>query len=295
MKILDFGLAKLGRRSIRTLLETRARRTPPRPDAGVVLGTVGYMSPEQVRGDPADPRSDIFAFGVGALRDALGRGGRSRATTAAEVMTAILREDPPELARKRRRSSWARARGEALPGEAARGALPVGAGHRLRPGGRLGGLVRSSCGKRPSSGEEKAERTHGGSRGRRRRRARGGLLLGPPARDRAAAPVVQAAHVPARRRPHVALRPGRPHDRLWRRVGRETHPGVRHARGRPGIEPARRARGHRRVCLLRGRAGDADRPHVPARDASAHPGPRPPCRRCAARRGPERPRGRLGS
>jgi eukaryotic-like serine/threonine-protein kinase len=63
VKILDFGLAKL-----RSTLDAEAPRTEggaisTTTGAGVVLGTVGYMSPEQVKGDPADHRSDVFAFG----------------------------------------------------------------------------------------------------------------------------------------------------------------------------------------------------------------------------------------
>ena len=61
VKILDFGLAKL-----RPALDPDAPREEgdsAATGAGVVLGTVGYMSPEQVRGDPADHRSDIFSFG----------------------------------------------------------------------------------------------------------------------------------------------------------------------------------------------------------------------------------------
>jgi serine/threonine protein kinase len=64
VKILDFGLAKL-----RPALDAHDPReegttVSGATDAGVVLGTVGYMSPEQVRGDPVDHRSDIFSFGA---------------------------------------------------------------------------------------------------------------------------------------------------------------------------------------------------------------------------------------
>ena len=65
-------------------------------DAGTVLGTVGYMAPEQVRGEGADPRSDLFALGVVLYELASGQRAFLR-PTAAETMTAILREDPPEL------------------------------------------------------------------------------------------------------------------------------------------------------------------------------------------------------
>jgi Tol biopolymer transport system component len=96
VKILDFGLAKL-----RPTLDPEAPRlvgtpVPTATGAGVVMGTVGYMSPEQVKGSPADHRSDIFAFGSVLYEMLLGRrafGGE----TAAEVMTAILREEPPAL------------------------------------------------------------------------------------------------------------------------------------------------------------------------------------------------------
>jgi serine/threonine protein kinase len=57
VKILDFGLAKV--ESLESEM-TRTGGTTP----GVAMGTVGYMSPEQARGEPADARSDIFAFGV---------------------------------------------------------------------------------------------------------------------------------------------------------------------------------------------------------------------------------------
>src|SRR5262249_31081598 len=63
---------------------------------GVVLGTVGYMSPEQVRGEPVDARSDLFAFGAVLYEMATGRRAFQR-QTAAETMTAILRDDPLDL------------------------------------------------------------------------------------------------------------------------------------------------------------------------------------------------------
>src|SRR4029453_1008540 len=71
IKILDFGLAKL-----RPALDAEAPRDSTLSagtGAGVVLGTVGYMSPEQVRGEPADHRSDIFSFGAGLYEMLSGR------------------------------------------------------------------------------------------------------------------------------------------------------------------------------------------------------------------------------
>jgi dipeptidyl aminopeptidase/acylaminoacyl peptidase len=95
-KILDFGLAKL------TLTEQGGSAVTNMPTAtgatepGVVLGTLGYMSPEQVKGKPADARSDIFAFGA-ILYEMLSGRRAFHADSAAETMSAILREDPPDL------------------------------------------------------------------------------------------------------------------------------------------------------------------------------------------------------
>ena len=99
VKILDFGLAKL-----RPAFDPRAPREEAATistatGAGVVLGTVGYMSPEQVRGDPADHRSDIFAFGS-VFHEMLSGERPFRGETTAEVMTAILKQDSPELANR---------------------------------------------------------------------------------------------------------------------------------------------------------------------------------------------------
>jgi eukaryotic-like serine/threonine-protein kinase len=94
VKILDFGLAKLalapGADSDDITL------TSERTAAGVVMGTASYMAPEQVRGEPADPRTDIFAFGA-VLYEMLSGIRAFRRDTAAETMTAVLKEDPPEL------------------------------------------------------------------------------------------------------------------------------------------------------------------------------------------------------
>ncbi len=96
VKILDFGLAKLTQAddagSHATNLPTETRGTEP----GVVLGTLGYMSPEQVKGKPADSRSDIFSFGA-ILYEMLSGQRAFRGDSAAETMSAILREEPPDL------------------------------------------------------------------------------------------------------------------------------------------------------------------------------------------------------
>src|SRR4030095_11957304 len=70
--------------------------TPPQTMPGLVLGTIGYMAPEQVRGHAADARTDIFAFGALLSEMLSGRRACGGATTI-DVMTAILKEDPPDL------------------------------------------------------------------------------------------------------------------------------------------------------------------------------------------------------
>src|SRR6202167_6132039 len=94
VKILDFGLAKL------TRPETDAGEDAPtvqvNTEPGQIMGTVGYMSPEQVRGKPADHRSDIFAFGS-ILYEMLSGQPAFRGESAADTMSAILKEEPAEL------------------------------------------------------------------------------------------------------------------------------------------------------------------------------------------------------
>jgi hypothetical protein len=93
VKILDFGLAaQFAATTGDANSPTIAAGTQP----GVVLGTVGYMSPEQVRGAKVDSRTDIFSLGTVLFEMLTGRRAFQR-DTAAETMTAILREDVPEL------------------------------------------------------------------------------------------------------------------------------------------------------------------------------------------------------
>ncbi|MDP9162456.1 MAG: protein kinase [Acidobacteriota bacterium] len=92
VKILDFGLAKLAQNSGTQEVTLTSSHTA----AGVVMGTASYMAPEQVRGEPADPRTDIFAFGA-VLYEILSGVRAFRRDTAAETMTAVLKDDPPEL------------------------------------------------------------------------------------------------------------------------------------------------------------------------------------------------------
>jgi serine/threonine protein kinase/Tol biopolymer transport system component len=94
VKVLDFGLAKLVRPD--ESREAGVTLTSPSTSPGVVMGTVGYMSPEQVRGELSDARSDIFSFGAVLYEMLTGKRAFKRETSA-ETMTAILREEPPEL------------------------------------------------------------------------------------------------------------------------------------------------------------------------------------------------------
>lgn len=93
VKILDFGLAKLMQRP---QTDETAPTMEDGTDAGVVMGTVGYMAPEQVRGEPADHRADIFAFGA-VLYEMLSGQRAFKKPTSAETMTAILKEEPPSM------------------------------------------------------------------------------------------------------------------------------------------------------------------------------------------------------
>jgi eukaryotic-like serine/threonine-protein kinase len=96
VKILDFGLAKLTRDRPPAAAETALATMPSPTEPGVVLGTVGYMAPEQIRGLPVDHRADLFAFGA-ILYELLSGRRAFRRDTAPETMAAILNEDPPDL------------------------------------------------------------------------------------------------------------------------------------------------------------------------------------------------------
>src|SRR5262245_44808218 len=98
VKILDFGLAKLKSSpaasppEIETHSSTKTLSTFP----GAVMGTVGYMAPEQVRAEEVDHRADIFAFGVILYEMFYGRRA-FQGNSAVEVMNAILKEEPTDI------------------------------------------------------------------------------------------------------------------------------------------------------------------------------------------------------
>jgi eukaryotic-like serine/threonine-protein kinase len=92
VKILDFGLAKLTQAASDSSGAAPSRETEP----GVVMGTVGYMSPEQVRGQTTDQRTDIFSFGA-ILYEMLTGKRAFQKSTSADTLSAILNEDPPAV------------------------------------------------------------------------------------------------------------------------------------------------------------------------------------------------------
>lgn len=94
LKILDFGLAKLAPAAVPA--EHNAPTMLSETGPGMVLGTVGYMSPEQVRGQTVDHRTDIFAFGA-ILYEMLSGKRAFQKTTSADTMSAVLNEDPPAI------------------------------------------------------------------------------------------------------------------------------------------------------------------------------------------------------
>src|SRR5262249_17100149 len=94
VKILDFGLAKLTQPLQAS--EYGSTTATSGSEIGVVMGTVGYMAPEQVRGEQSDHKTDIFSFGA-VLYEMLSGRRAFREATATETMTATLKADPPSL------------------------------------------------------------------------------------------------------------------------------------------------------------------------------------------------------
>ena len=94
VKILDFGLAKLTEVEARPVEDAATRHADTQP--GSVMGTAGYMSPEQLRAQIVDARSDIFSFGA-VMYELLAGVRAFGGATSVDVATAILKEDPPAL------------------------------------------------------------------------------------------------------------------------------------------------------------------------------------------------------
>ena len=135
VKILDFGLAKLMQRQPDP--DGAAPTMTAGTDPGMVMGTAGYMSPEQVRGKTVDHRTDIFAFGA-ILYEMLDGKRAFQRSTSAETMTAILNDDPPEhFADRADHASGTAASGTSVPREESRAAVSIG----IRPGLCAGSLV----------------------------------------------------------------------------------------------------------------------------------------------------------
>jgi hypothetical protein len=97
VKILDFGLAKLTQTEPTSVGASELHTAFAGTEPGLVVGTPGYMSPEQVRGEATDRRSDIFAFAV-ILYEMLSGRRAFTGSSAIETMSAILKEEPPDLA-----------------------------------------------------------------------------------------------------------------------------------------------------------------------------------------------------
>ncbi len=100
LEILDFGLAKRVDAAAPSE-ETRAPTGSVHTEPGQIMGTVGYMSPEQVRGIPLDHRSDIFSFGA-ILYELLSGDKAFKKDTVSDTVAAILKEEPAELSASRR-------------------------------------------------------------------------------------------------------------------------------------------------------------------------------------------------
>ena len=100
LRVLDFGLAKLGEQEPQEVSEATPTLESPLTRAGTVLGTIPYMSPEQAKGLAVDPRSDVFS--LGSILYEMAAGSRPFAgDSAADLMSAILRDAPAPLCDRR--------------------------------------------------------------------------------------------------------------------------------------------------------------------------------------------------
>ena len=248
VKILDFGLAKLkldGAESGQTDAGTVSGGTQP----GVVLGTMGYMSPEQVRGKPADKRSDLFSFGT-ILYEMLAGQRAFRGDTAADTITAILTKEPADLSQtnkdihpgldrivrhcleKNPEERFESARDVAFDLEALSGVTtPSAAVRTLAPATRRRRLPLLPW------------------RRRRPDRCRRGCLCGRQKGGACRAGILSAADVSPRSDRFGAVRAGRADDSLLGKLGREAHGDLPDPPRQPRVAPVRTRR--RRSALDR--------------------------------------------
>src|ERR1017187_2228583 len=289
VKILDFGLAKLTHQEEggqATNLPTASAGTEP----GVVMGTVGYMSPEQVKGKSADTRSDIFSFGA-ILYEMLSGQRAFHGDSAAETMSEILREEQPALTVLNQRISpgpqadvcdppgrtagpyrhepehLARPRADraALDREESRAAISFGARRRLRPGGLVRHLGNEL--QRHGSFHGQASPAHRKvlARWPRCGRARGRALRRPGDLERefGLSSLVQEAHVWPRARLVRPLRSRWADDRLCGVLGRRPEtPALLRAGRKPRVAPAGPSLGTSRVHLQERRDAHFESPPV---------------------------------
>ena len=194
-----------GRRPSLPAEKTSAPTGSGHTEPGTVMGTMGYMSPEQVRGLPVDHRSDIFSFGA-ILYEMLSGKRAFKRDTASDTIAAILKEEPPELSESGRNISpvldhIVRHCLEKRPERA----VPIRAGHRLRSRIAVAGLRRTAgC---PHASPKEALR---GAARRGRPSPGAGRLLGGNAREFGGeAGHVSEDHIPPRGRCRRALHSGR--------------------------------------------------------------------------------------
>ena len=178
VKILDFGLAKLVEPGSRRTLSVMPTAVAPPTEPGTVMGTVGYMSPEQASGQPLDFRSDQFSLGSILYEMATGKRAFQR-KTGAETLVAIIREEPEPLGQLDAEGARPRALDRrALPRQGPGGALRLDQGPRARSRRACATTSRRpplrAASPRPSRRGSRAARLApaGGRRARRRSGAR---------------------------------------------------------------------------------------------------------------------------
>ena len=300
VKVLDFGLAKLLKEQPG---EVTNAPTAQATQAGTVMGTVGYMSPEQASGKPLDFRTDQFSLGSILYEMATGKRAFQRGTHA-ETLTAIIREETqPIAAVNAQRARPLPLDRRALPPEGPRGALRVDARPRARRAQRPRASVRGL-------GDGRRLGSHGGRGGApsaprpvarspdRGRPARGARRRDAPpeAAGPHSAALLPADHLRERHDPHRALRSRRPDDHLQRELGRHSAEAVAQAPVEPRLAAARAPEREPALDLAVRRDGDRDRlPLDPSRRLRRDARPRRADGRRAARRRRGNPGGGLGA